>query len=55
LFFLSESIFRKKFTERVGVPPKQYIIALRLNEAKRLLRNTDKPVRFLENAKLQVA
>jgi len=45
--FLSESIFRKKFTERVGVPPKQYIITLRLNEAKRLLRNTDKPVEFI--------
>ncbi|CAG7617259.1 Melibiose operon regulatory protein [Paenibacillus allorhizosphaerae] len=45
--FLSESIFRKKFTEWVGVPPKQYIITLRLNEAKRLLRNTDKPVEFI--------
>lgn len=45
--YLSESIFRKKFTERVGVPPKQYIITLRLNEAKRLLRNTYKPVEFI--------
>lgn len=45
--FLSESIFRKKFTERVGVSPKQYIITLRLNEAKRLLRNTNKPVEFI--------
>ncbi|WP_284238340.1 AraC family transcriptional regulator [Paenibacillus glycanilyticus] len=45
--FHSESIFRKKFTKRVGVSPKQYIITVRLNEAKRLLRLTDKPVEFI--------
>lgn len=45
--FHSESIFRKKFSKRVGVSPKQYIISVRLNEAKRLLSHTDKPVEFI--------
>ncbi|MFE0558471.1 AraC family transcriptional regulator [Paenibacillus sp. NPDC058910] len=45
--FHSERIFRKKFSDRVGVSPKQYIISVRLNEAKRLLRHTDKPVEFI--------
>jgi AraC family L-rhamnose operon transcriptional activator RhaR len=47
--FLSESIFRKKFTERIGVSPKQYIISLRLNEAKRLLRHTHKPIELISS------
>ncbi|MBD2872944.1 AraC family transcriptional regulator [Paenibacillus arenilitoris] len=45
--FHSESVFRKKFSKRVGLSPKQYIISVRLNEAKRLLRHTDKPVEFI--------
>ncbi len=43
-YFLSESNLRKKFSELMGVSPKQYIINLRLHEAKRLLQQTDKPV-----------
>ncbi|WP_336757914.1 AraC family transcriptional regulator [Paenibacillus sp. USHLN196] len=39
--FLSASNLRKKFTETVGVSPKQYIINLRLMEAKRLLQQTN--------------
>ncbi|WP_260866959.1 AraC family transcriptional regulator [Paenibacillus sp. Y412MC10] len=42
--FLSESNLRKKFTESVGVSPKQYIISLRLMEAKRLLQQTSKAI-----------
>ncbi|MBD2867253.1 AraC family transcriptional regulator [Paenibacillus arenilitoris] len=42
--FLSESNLRKKFSEAIGVSPKQYIINLRLQEAKRLLRQTDKAI-----------
>ncbi|MBP1916715.1 AraC-like DNA-binding protein [Lederbergia galactosidilyticus] len=46
-FYLSESMFRKKFKERTGVTPKQYIIQLRINEAKHLLEHTDRPVEFI--------
>ncbi|MGG6314296.1 helix-turn-helix domain-containing protein [Paenibacillus macerans] len=42
--FLSESNLRKKFSEWMGVSPKQYIINLRLQEAKRLLQQTDKAI-----------
>ncbi|GLX68924.1 AraC family transcriptional regulator [Paenibacillus glycanilyticus] len=45
--YLSESIFRKKFMDRVGVSPKQYIITLRIDEAKRLLHISRKPVEFI--------
>ncbi|WP_231570970.1 helix-turn-helix domain-containing protein [Gordoniibacillus kamchatkensis] len=47
--FLSESIFRKKFAAYTGVSPKQYIISLRLKEAKRLLRHTHKPIEFISS------
>ncbi|WP_313996793.1 AraC family transcriptional regulator [uncultured Paenibacillus sp.] len=42
--FLSESNLRKKFSEWTGVSPKQYIINLRLQEAKRLLQQTNKAI-----------
>lgn len=42
--FISESNLRRKFSESFGVSPKQYIINLRLMEAKRLLRQTDKAI-----------
>jgi AraC-like DNA-binding protein len=45
--YLSESIFRKKFIKHVGVLPKQYIITLRIDEAKRLLLTSRKPVEFI--------
>jgi AraC-like DNA-binding protein len=48
-YFLSENIFRKKFTEMVGISPKQYIISLRLNEAKRLLQHTQKPIEWISS------
>lgn len=48
-YFLSDSIFRKKFTDIVGVSPKQYIIRLRLNEAKRLLQYTRKPIEWISS------
>ncbi|KOY14914.1 AraC family transcriptional regulator [Paenibacillus xylanivorans] len=47
--FLSESNLRKKFTETVGVSPKQYIINLRLMEAKRLLQQTNKAVEMISS------
>jgi AraC family L-rhamnose operon transcriptional activator RhaR len=43
-YFLSESNLRKKFSELIGVSPKQYIINLRLLEAKRLLQQTNKAI-----------
>ena len=33
--------FRHLFTETIGQSPKQYLLAARFEEAKRLLRNTD--------------
>ncbi|CAH0117712.1 HTH-type transcriptional activator RhaR [Paenibacillus sp. CECT 9249] len=42
--FISESNLRKKFSDLTGVSPKQYIINLRLQEAQRLLQQTNKPV-----------
>ncbi|QOS82721.1 helix-turn-helix domain-containing protein [Paenibacillus sp. JNUCC31] len=47
--FLSASNLRKKFTETVGVSPKQYIINLRLMEAKRLLQQTNKAVEMISS------
>ncbi|MBB3108829.1 AraC-like DNA-binding protein [Paenibacillus phyllosphaerae] len=47
--FLSESNLRKKFTEAIGVSPKQYIINLRIKEAKRLLRQTDKAIEAISS------
>ncbi|NUU76800.1 AraC family transcriptional regulator [Paenibacillus xylanilyticus] len=47
--FLSESNLRKKFTEAVGVSPKQYIINLRLMEAKRLLQQTNKAIEIISS------
>ncbi|SLJ94676.1 MULTISPECIES: helix-turn-helix transcriptional regulator [unclassified Paenibacillus] len=47
--FLSESNLRKKFTESVGVSPKQYIINLRLMEAKRMLQQTNKAVEMISS------
>lgn len=43
-YFLSESYFRLKFKEIVGVSPKQYLLNIRLNESKRLLLNTNKSI-----------
>lgn len=48
--FLSESVLRKKFTRALGISPKQYLINLRLEEAKRLLQQTDKPIDFISSA-----
>jgi AraC family L-rhamnose operon transcriptional activator RhaR len=42
--FLSESSLRKKFSELFGMSPKQYLIHLRLEEAKRLLQQTGKAI-----------
>ncbi|MDO3409857.1 AraC family transcriptional regulator [Saccharibacillus sp. CPCC 101409] len=47
--FLSESNLRKKFTEAMGISPKQYIINLRLMEAKRLLQQTDKAIETISS------
>lgn len=47
--FVSESNLRKKFTEIVGVSPKQYMINLRMEEAKRLLRQTDKAIESISS------
>ncbi|OWR31922.1 AraC family transcriptional regulator [Saccharibacillus sp. O23] len=47
--FLSESHLRKKFTEAMGLSPKQYIINLRLMEAKRLLQQTDQAIESISS------
>lgn len=47
--YLSESILRKKFSEAVGVSPKQYVINLRIEEAKRLLSQTSKAIEFISS------
>ncbi|GLX66535.1 hypothetical protein MU1_08790 [Paenibacillus glycanilyticus] len=47
--YVSESNLRKKFTETVGVSPKQYMINLRMEEAKRLLRQTDKAIESISS------
>ncbi len=47
--FLSESNLRKKFVEAMGISPKQYIINLRLMEAKRLLQQTDKAIESISS------
>jgi DNA-binding IclR family transcriptional regulator/AraC-like DNA-binding protein len=36
--------FRSHFKAIVGIPPKQYILQLKMNEAQKLLRNTQLPV-----------
>ena len=41
---LSESYFYKKFREKMGVSPHQYIIDERMKIAKFLLKNTNKPL-----------
>jgi AraC family transcriptional regulator, L-rhamnose operon transcriptional activator RhaR len=47
--FLSESMLRKKFSEILGISPKQYIINLRLEEAKRLLQQTNKAIEYISS------
>ncbi|WP_391572799.1 helix-turn-helix domain-containing protein [Cohnella sp.] len=47
--YLSESMLRKKFSEAVGVSPKQYVINLRIEEAKRLLRQTGKAIEYISS------
>jgi AraC family L-rhamnose operon transcriptional activator RhaR len=47
--FLSESLLRRKFSEMLGVSPKQYIINLRLEEAKRLLQQTNKAIEYISS------
>ena len=41
---LSVSEFSRQFRVSFGVPPHKYMITERINEAKRLLRNTDWPI-----------
>ena len=47
--FLSESLLRRKFSETLGISPKQYIINLRLEEAKRLLQQTDRAIEYISS------
>ncbi|MCM3626853.1 AraC family transcriptional regulator [Paenibacillus glycanilyticus] len=47
--YVSESNLRKKFSEIIGVSPKQYMINLRVEEAKRLLRQTDKAIESISS------
>jgi len=47
--FLSESILRKKFSEALGMSPKQYILNLRVEEAKRLLQQTNKAIEYISS------
>jgi AraC-type DNA-binding domain-containing proteins len=47
--FLSESSLRKKFLGTIGISPKQYMINLRVREAKRLLKQTDKAIEAISN------
>lgn len=45
--FLSQSMLRRKFVDAIGVSPKQYIIQVRLEEAKRLLEQTNKAIEYI--------
>ncbi|MFD0713764.1 helix-turn-helix domain-containing protein [Paenibacillus sp. GCM10027626] len=47
--FLSASNLRKKFSELTGVSPKQYMINLRVQEAKRLLQQTNKAIEWISS------
>ncbi|NOU88886.1 helix-turn-helix domain-containing protein [Paenibacillus sp. LMG 31460] len=47
--FLSESLLRRKFSEMLGISPKQYIINLRLEEAKRLLQQTNRAIEYISS------
>jgi AraC family transcriptional regulator len=41
---ISEFYFNRLFKKATGMPPSQYLIGLRVNEAKRLLTETDQSV-----------
>jgi AraC-like DNA-binding protein len=41
------SHFRREFKTRTGLPPKQYLLRLRLEKARRLLGNTPDPVKTI--------
>ena len=43
-FNLSESHFRRIFTEKMQMPPKEYITELRIKRARHLLQTTDRPL-----------
>lgn len=47
--FISESILRRKFSEMIGISPKQYLIHLRIEEAKRLLKQTNKAIDYISS------
>lgn len=47
--YLSESLLRRKFSEVLGISPKQYIINLRLEEAKRLLQQTNRAIEYISS------
>lgn len=44
---LSESHFRARFAEELGISAGKYLLGLRLNEAKRLLRETRDPIKSI--------
>lgn len=42
--FLSPNFFRKKFNDFFGISPHQYLLSIRLNQVKKLLITTGKPL-----------
>jgi AraC family transcriptional regulator len=47
---LSESQFARAFKARTGVPPHRYLIGLRLDQAQRLLRTSDRVIAEIATA-----
>jgi transcriptional regulator GlxA family with amidase domain len=42
---MAESTLRRRFREATGVPPHEYVLQARVNEARRLLGETDHPIK----------
>lgn len=42
---MAESTLRRRFREATGVPPHEFVLQARVNEAKRLLGETDHPIK----------
>ena len=42
---IAESTLRRRFRDATGVPPHEYVLQARVNEARRLLGETDQPIK----------
>ena len=44
---MAESTLRRRFREATGVPPHEFVLQARVNEARRLLGDTDEPIKVV--------